>query len=373
MAFSNLNYRFQQLLDNSSLLFKIKQMDYSMSDEKCFQNWMQMIHINKQQILSIHFLTSFHLNHLFALFFINSTFERLESLLLLSDEPSKFVVILHKLISLPRLFFLTVEPLYSIPDLTDIYRIGLTLPVLKYYKISALNSRPSISLPICTTQQPSTIEYLIINHRCSLYELSAIVFYTPQIRYLDFLQTFKVPGTLRNTLPSTLNNLTYLRMRTCHFKFDQFEMFIRQVRPKLKVLNFITLHAKMSNFDAYRWEQLIIQELPQLKKFSLKYYEFIDDEKDYELQSNFGGSNSFVSSFWLERRWIFDVEIKCNRIIYSVDPYKYIVKNFYKINSFISCRKRWYEQPNVDNSTIEFSKSNRLSISYVPPIESYKF
>jgi hypothetical protein len=49
-----------------------------------------------------------------------------------------------------------------------------------------------------------------------------------------------------------------------------------------------------------------------------------------------------------------------------------IVRNFYKINQFISCRKRWYEQPNVDNSIVEFSKSNQLFMSYVPSSESYE-
>jgi hypothetical protein len=372
MAFSNLNHHFQQLLDNSSLLFKIKQIDYSLSDEICFQNWMQMVHINKQQILSIHLLMSLYFNHLLALPFINSSFERLESLVLLSPEPSTLIFILNELISLPRLFSLTITQLYSLSDLTNIYQIVLALPVLKYYKISASNLLVPISLPISTNQQPSTIEYLIIDHCCTFNELSAIVFYTPRLRHLNFLESYEVPGTYGIPLPSTLTHLTYLRIRVCHLKFDEFEMFIRQIRPKLKVLIFITLSEEIAYLDAHRWEQLIVQDLPQLEKFSLRYYENIDDDEDHEPQINFEGSNPFLSSFWLERQWILDLEIESENIVYSIGPYKYILKNFYKINQFISCRKRWYEQPNVDNSTMEFSKSGRLSLSYIPSSESYE-
>jgi hypothetical protein len=333
MAFSNLNHRFQQL-DNSSILFKIKQIDYSLSDEICFQNWMQMIHIKKQQILSIHLLMLLIFNHLLALLFINSAFQRLESVVLLSPEPSTLMFLFNELISLPRLFSLTIARLYSLSDLTDIYRIVLALPVLKYYKISTSNLPVPISLPISTNQQPSTIEYLIIDHCCTFNELLAIIFYTPQLRRLNFLESYEVPRTFGIPLPSTLTHLTYLRIRVCDVKFDAFEMFIRQIRPKLKVLVFIALFEEIAYLNAHRWEQLIVQDLPQLENFSLRYYEDIDDDEDHKPQVNFGGSNSFLSSFWIERQWISDVEIESENIVYSIGAYKYILKNFYKIYAF---------------------------------------
>jgi hypothetical protein len=315
---------------------------------------------------------SLNFNHLLALLFINSSFQRLESLVLLAPEPNTLMFILNELISLPRFFSLTIEKLYYLKDLTDIYRIVLTLPVLKYYKISAINSDLSISLPISINQQPSTIEYLIIDHCCTFNELSAIISYTPELRHLNFLESYEVPATIGTTLPSILTNLTYLRIRVCHVKFDEFEIFIRQIRPKLKVLNYITRSEDIAYLNARRWEEFILQDLPQLEKFSLQYYEWIDDDEEHESKINFGGSNPFLSSFWIERQWLLDVEIEGENIIYSIGPYKYIVKNFSKINQFISFRKRWYEQPNVGNSTMEFSKSSRLSLSYIPSSESYQ-
>jgi hypothetical protein len=332
MAFSNLNHRFQQLLNNSSLLFKIKQMHHSLSDATSFQNWMQIMHINRQQILSIRLLMSLYFNNLFSLLYINSSFQHLESIVLLSPQPNTLKLILNELISLPRLFSLTIKPYHFSRDLTDIYRIVLTLPVLKYYSISVLTSQLSILLPISTNQQPSTIEYLIINHCCTFNELSAIVSYTPQLRHLSFLESYEVLGTIGTTLPFTLTNLTHLRVRTCFVKFNEFEIFIRQTRPKLKVLYWITRSEDIAYLDAHRWEEFIRQDLPQLEKFSLQYYECIDDEEDHEWKLNFKGSNPFLSSFWLQRRWLLDVKIEYENIVYSISPYKYIVDNFHKTN-----------------------------------------
>ena len=52
-AFSYLNYRFQQLLNSSSLLFKIK-YDYSTSEEIFLNNYEHIIVHNRHQIYSIY-------------------------------------------------------------------------------------------------------------------------------------------------------------------------------------------------------------------------------------------------------------------------------------------------------------------------------
>jgi hypothetical protein len=100
----------------------------------------------------------------------------------------------------------------------------------------------------------------------------------------------------------------------------------------LKVLYWITRSEDIAYLDAHRWEEFIRQDLPQLEKFSLQYYECIDDEEDHEWKLNFKGSNPFLSSFWLQRRWLLDVKIEYENIVYSISPYKYIVDNFHKTN-----------------------------------------
>jgi hypothetical protein len=176
---------------------------------------------------------------------------------------------------------------------------------------------------------------------------------------------------LRMIIPLISIHLIYLRIHVSHVTFDEFEIFIRQLRPKLKVLMFSTSSEEMAYMDAYRWERFLLQDLLQLKKFSLQYHERNDDKDESNI--DFRETNPFFSSFWFKRQYTFEIEPQCEHIVYSVRPYRYIEKNLlFKTDLFISCRKRWYEQPNVDNTTIELTKSIRLSISYVSLDEYYE-
>ncbi|CAF1381122.1 unnamed protein product, partial [Rotaria sordida] len=79
-AFSNLNYRFQQLLNSSSLLFKIK---IDSPSNKLYTNICKQITlINKHRIFSFDLYLPIENKHFFSLFFINSSLDHLESLTL---------------------------------------------------------------------------------------------------------------------------------------------------------------------------------------------------------------------------------------------------------------------------------------------------
>ncbi len=58
---------------------------------------------------------------------------------------------------------------------------------------------------MATSQQYSSIKYLIICHCCTFVELAVITSYTPQLRYLDYLNlNFNCPNAgiiLPITLP----------------------------------------------------------------------------------------------------------------------------------------------------------------------------
>jgi len=312
---------------------------------------------------------SLKVNRLLAPIFIDSSLHRLQSLVLIEPKAKILMLILEKLVSLPRLRSITIEEIDYLKDPTAMYRIILALPMLTYYKISASDSDWSVSLPIST--KSNLLEHLIMNHTCTFNELSAVLSYTPHLRHLGFMESDKNNTTIGIIIPLIPIHVTNLRIHVCHVTFDEFEMFIRQLRPQLKVLMFSTSSEEIAYFDAYRWERFILQDLPQLQKFSLQYHERQNDKDESDI--HFGESNPFFSSFWLERQWIFETEIASDHTIYSVRPYRYTEKNFlFQTNSFISFRKRWYEQLNVDNSTMEFSKSIRLSLSYIPPDEYYE-
>ncbi|CAF1475745.1 unnamed protein product [Rotaria sordida] len=67
-----------------------------------------------------------------------------------------------------------------------------------------------------------------------------------------------------------------------------------------------------------------------------------------------GQRDQFISSFWLQRGWILDIEVEDENIIYSIRPYQ----------------KRWYEydtEHKMINSSDQLSKSIRLSLDDVCP------
>jgi hypothetical protein len=201
--------------------------------------------------------------------------------------------------------------------------------MLTYCKISASYSDGPVSLPISTKSSP--LEHLNMKHSCTFNELSAVLSYTPQLHHLNFMESNDNDTAIGMIIPLIPINVTYLCIHVCHVTFDEFEMFIRQLRPKLKVLMFSTSSEEIAYFDAYRWEKFILQDLRQLKKFSLQYHERNDDKDESNI--HFGESNPFFSSFWLERQCIFETKIEGDYIIYSIGPYKYIEMIFLsKIN-----------------------------------------
>jgi hypothetical protein len=241
------------------------------------------------------------------------------------------MLILEKLIDLPRLRSLTIEELCSVKDLTDIYRLVLALPMLTYYKISVSYSYESISLPISI--QPRPLEYLIMNHDCNFNDLSMVLSYTPQLRHLRFMESDKNSTSIRMIIPSIPIHLTYLRIHVSHVTFDEFEIFIRHLSPKLKVLMFSTSFEDIAYMDACRWKRFILQDLTHLEKFSLQYHESNYDKDESNM--DFRETNPFFSSFWLKRQCTFEIQPECEHIIYSVCPYRYEEKNLSFKNRFI--------------------------------------
>ncbi|CAF5168493.1 unnamed protein product, partial [Rotaria sp. Silwood1] len=168
-AFSNLNYRFQQLINSSLLLLKLK-LDDSQSEEIFINNYQQILHLNKGQIFSIHLWSSENTNQIISIFTIDSSFNCLESLVFYTIESNVLISLLPTLTCLPRLFSLTIETWSNIKDLGNIYRLIFNLPKLKYIKFKAIESNNFdiiISLPIATNEQISSIEYLIMDHHCA--------------------------------------------------------------------------------------------------------------------------------------------------------------------------------------------------------------
>jgi hypothetical protein len=79
--------------------------------------------------------------------------------------------------------------------------------------------------------------------------------------------------------------------------------------------------------NADLWEQLIVQHIPQLSKF---YFEYLEPLDGYSItRPNRPQINRFISSFWIERRWMFELKIDTSKIIYSIHPNNQTWFNFH--------------------------------------------
>jgi hypothetical protein len=328
-SFSNLNHRFQQLINSSSLLLKIH-FGYSQSTEIFMDNYQQILCLHKNQILSIHLWTSTNVNQITSSFIFDSLFNCLESLIISSVETDVLISLLLKLTCLPRLFSLIIDTWPSHRDLTEIYRLIFNLPQLKYLKYTVTESNDFdiiISLPIATNTQISSIEHLNIDHGCAIDELFAMISYTPHLRRLKFLTLTNKIVNIEALQPVVLPNLTHLSVHIYDkMSFNKFEMLIRKLNLKLKVLSLTSTFEDIAYLDANRWEELISKNLPQLDEFYFKYSAYFNE--NYDTPMYVGKRDQFISSFWLQRRWILGVEADFENLIYSIRPYKYRKNKF---------------------------------------------
>ncbi len=327
-GFSNLNYRFQQLINSSSILFKSK-VNHSTSEEIFINKYKPIILRNKYKILSIHSLTFKDDNQTISSFNIDSSFIHLQSFVISSIEPKILRLLLPKLTSLPRLISLSIDTWYTLKDVTDIYQFIFQLPKLKYMKFSAMKSEDSsitVSLPIATDKQFSLIEYLVIHHLCTFNEFFSIISHTPHLHRLNLLDITNNDSNIRILSPIALANLTSIYMNPYYVTFNQFEIFITKLPSKLKVLSFRTLSKDMTYLDANRWEELILKYLLNLEKFYLEYSVYFDNK--YEAPICPGQKDKFISPFWIDRQWIFEAAIE-DEITYSIRPYKYVYKKIF--------------------------------------------
>jgi hypothetical protein len=319
--FSNLNSRFEQLLHSSSVLFKPR--FYLFKNDQVMNMFKQFMFLNRHQIFSIYVTFILQESYFFSSFLFDSSFDCLESIFFKDIQSDTLIPVLNNLSSLPHLFSLTIETSNVEEAINDIYRLIFVLPKLKYYRISFSGNHHSITLPMAMNNQFSPIEYLVIDHYCSLNELSSLISYTPQLRRLTLHKTTTNDSNITILSSITLANLKSIYLDLCQTTFNELEIFITKIFPNLKSL-FIIGSEDITFLDAYRWEQLILNYFPQLEKFYLIYDDHVDNEQNYPIYT--GRPNQFSSSFWIERQWLFEAEVRCVAIEYTIRPYRYIEK-----------------------------------------------
>ncbi|CAF0803929.1 unnamed protein product [Rotaria sordida] len=162
-AFSNLNIRFQNLIFHSSFPLKI---NFCTKSKSIIEDYCRHLIIpNTHRILSFDLRSELIIDQFVKCCTINSSFNRLESIILHGLTDRQLLTMLFYLNSLPCLFSLTIdmeEDYYY--NLGDIYRLIFSLSKLKYNKMSLFGYEELfIEMPIIINERFSTIEYLIID------------------------------------------------------------------------------------------------------------------------------------------------------------------------------------------------------------------
>ncbi len=164
------------------------------------------------------------------------------------------------------------------------------------------------NIPIAAQNQFSSIEYLIIYHRCTFNQLIDIISHTPRLSRLycfNLIQPDDDDGNIKSELMIKLNNLTYLKMSLYNIDFNELEEFLLKLCFQLKLFNVKIRNMDENYLDADRWERFISQNMPSLNIFIFRY-------------------SSFTSLFWIDRKWIFKLLIEEDELIYSIRPYEYV-------------------------------------------------
>ncbi|UJR15705.1 hypothetical protein I4U23_002640 [Adineta vaga] len=300
-AFSNLKNRFETLLNYSFL--RLKMNIIAESESKIEQFYRQFIKPNKHRIVSLYFASSSYS------FTIDSSFNRLQSLVYNQIPHHKFLSILPFLTSLLHLSSLTVQFCNDIVNLTEIYHSVFQLSSLKQLEFSAKGYSLTMSLPINKSEKYSQIKYIIINHACKLDELIILLSYTPSLTHLTCMDICEPDQVIAEMIPLKMMNLISITIKMCNVQFHQFEIFIRYFCQQLRYFSMNTSY-DACYWDANRWEQLISKYMQSLRVFKFTYDEYF--YQNIELASYHEQLNQFTNSFWMKHGWFF-------RIIVDID------------------------------------------------------
>ncbi len=306
-AFSNLNARFQDLLKHISLRLKFY---FPLETKFQFENRLRdVIFPNKHQILSLYTQGIQNNDAIFTSMTIDSSFNRLESLSICKIKSDILPSILRNLSTLPRLFSLKIIVSDKTVNYYDPYLMIFGLPVLKYSKLSIEKIGSSEELWADNNYSSSSLQYLIMEHSCTLSKLVAMLSSTPQLRHLYCQFLHGSNQSIGNNFEIILPNLTYLSFCKCKIRFDELEILIKKIGPQLQVVRLTTTDDK-AYFNCDRWRQLLAHYTPHLRLFEFEHQEAVSIASVYIADQTH--LHHFTSTFWKKPYWI----IKFNFFLY---------------------------------------------------------
>ena len=324
-AFSNLNQRFENLINDSTLSIKINISLISKSKFKCYNG--HVLQPNIHRIGSLRLSDVFMYDYILSSIPKLSEFQQLQTLILYDIESKYLEDILNQLYSLSSLSSLVISSIDHMKNKNTIYRQIFNLSVLKYCKLSLLGWDSESTLSMCTNKY-SSIEYLIIMNDVRYDQLHSLLPYVPQLRRLS-IHSPRINYTEQETAyPSLAINLMHFSLKISSQTFDSLTQIMRDLCRNVQVLH-LTAEGDclaVTYIDASKWEQLIINHLPNLRVFDIYIKWFMCSGTDrLRIDSQI---NQFTSSFWTERQWFFSYQFLSTKhssyvLFYSTNPYRY--------------------------------------------------
>lgn len=317
-TFASLNSRFNHLIVRSSLPIKLK---FSFLSKATFEYQCQRILLpNIHRIRSIYLSQQLPIEYFSTYYSFQSSYIRLEALTLDHFKWDTLLVILPTLISLPRLFSLTLISMDQYQPRTAIYSSLLCLSVLKYCKLSWITST-SHSSSSFDTAEISPLEHLILDTKCHLDDIIEFLHHTPHLRRLSC--QLSTSNSSLSEIFIVPQNLTHISLQFEDTSFDEFEWFISSFARQLRVLQVSAKH-DLEFLNAHRWQRLISEQMPSLERFLFEYRtrEDLSDERYHPLMDKFN------ASFWSDRQWFFTHQHYRTRDLqnwirlYSTRPYR---------------------------------------------------
>ena len=316
-TFSDLNYRFYQLIHQCCLPVKVY---LSYESVENFNN-----HIPNILAAFKHRLQSLRVSDCFFLekFHFNSSLIRLQALYFEGIQYSSLVSTLLTCTQLPSLYYLTFNCVENVQCPDKVYSLIFSLPVLKFCQLS-LNSMDEGYEFVFYDFAISPIERLIINSKCSVKNLMELVSFAPNLSHLSC----EISNSLLfSDIPLVNENLTNLSLKFDGVSFDEVEWFIKNLSSPIQTFTISVIHDR-AFLNSNRWQRILTQQLPLLRKFMLEYYDRRDDSLDDDV------IKQFQSSFWTEKQCFFVQQYYIDkhstnwRRLYSTKPYKWKTYQF---------------------------------------------
>ncbi|CAF1659039.1 unnamed protein product [Rotaria magnacalcarata] len=208
--------------------------------------------------------------------------------------------------------------------MTAVYQMLLNFKPLKYLKCSL--SDPTFYdtfynlIPSISNQEPSNLEYLVVNHLSGTNKILSIIQYTPKPRhlYLNSLDEPNIPLKNRSSAISKLPQLTKLIIENSKLTVEDLGFILNAFDCRLKILNMKTYSYSSFRIDE-QWKKLMNTTLSDLNIFriyfsKLGWSDLLNDEEydeaEAENKCRAQSSIDFVwNPFWYDHGWTVQIYV----------------------------------------------------------------